>query len=113
MHRQYWSWRAFQTFRRHNAYFEPMAVVEASVAIVAGVVIWLGFWDTLTCAAPSSRAWQARIRIPSYPPSQCLPRAIPPPVQNRHPALGCGPLDDTRGAGHRWANRSILFSHTL
>lgn len=49
--RRYWSWQAFKLCRGHRAYLEPMALVEASVAILAGVLIWLGFWDSLTCAA--------------------------------------------------------------
>ena len=31
--------------RGGKRYFEPLAVLEASVSIVSGVLIWMGFWD--------------------------------------------------------------------
>ena len=45
--------------RRQRAYFEPMAILEASVSILSGVLLWIGFWDATSCAAapwPSAAA---------------------------------------------------------
>ena len=41
-----------QSSRRR--YFEPLAVLEATVAIMSGVLIWMGFWDLVEEIIPDT-----------------------------------------------------------
>ncbi|EOD13904.1 hypothetical protein EMIHUDRAFT_212474 [Emiliania huxleyi CCMP1516] len=63
--RSYWSWRFWMFMRRQRAYFEPMAILEASVSILSGVLLWIGFWDATSYIIAFMHAdhWAARVLL--------------------------------------------------
>ena len=49
--------RTRRWLRGGKRYFDPLAVLEASVSIVSGVLIWMGIWDLLDLYIVPDTLW--------------------------------------------------------
>ena len=49
--------RTRRWLRGGRRYFEPLAVLEASVSIVSGVLIWMGIWDLMDLYIVPDTLW--------------------------------------------------------
>ena len=68
-------------------YVEPMAVLEALVSIVSGVLLWIGFWD-LCDIYIIPETWYGKVCMILFgltgPPTQCAHRHL---VSEAHSAV--------------------------
>ena len=106
--------RALRRHLRKSArYCEPMAVVEALVAIVSGVLLWIGFWDLIELVVPSKWYWKAGLIALGG--VGLVARRVGPVLQRDERARAGGLLLGRRGhdAKHAVAGRRAKVADSL